>query len=246
VTSIADFHQIISQKHLVLELKDPFVVTVSDQNEGFFLAKDILYAVTNRKTVLFLSGGATPKDFYTMLSQEEKLDVALVDERYGEKMHENSNEQMLQQSGLLGYLRYTKTPFYPVLQKEPGIEETAKQYDETLRFLFNGFQKSVGILGIGLDGHTAGIPVNHEETPKEKGLLATTFYDFPPPHIYRISMTFHGLSMIDLLIVLVFGDGKKEALEHMFTSGFEKEIPARFFKRLEMATKTLIITDQKL
>jgi hypothetical protein len=32
----------------------------------------------------------------------------------------------------------------------------------------------------------------------------------------------------------------------MFTEGREEEIPARFFKRPEIAKKTLLITDQRI
>jgi 6-phosphogluconolactonase/glucosamine-6-phosphate isomerase/deaminase len=50
--------------------------------------------------------------------------------------------------------------------------------------------------------------------------------------------------MQDLLIVLVFGEDKKAALESLFASGSEEEIPARFYKRREVAEKVLIVTDQ--
>jgi len=244
---IASFQNIISQHHLILEPKDPFVVTVSDVSEGIILAKDILYQVSDKKTLLLLSGGKTPKAFYENIAKEEKLEtgaVGLIDERYGKKMHLDSNEWMLQQTGLLGYLKYQHIPFYPVLS-DKSLENTAYEYDETLRFLFNGFQKSIGILGIGLDGHTAGIPINSPLDNKDQALV-TSFTDFPGPQKQRISMTFLGLSMLDIMLVLVFGEDKKEALEKMFASGSEEEIPAKFFKRPEIAQKTLLITDQIL
>lgn len=59
-------------------------------------------------------------------------------------------------------------------------------------------------------------------------------------------MNYKGLAMLDLLIVLVFGDDKKEALENMMRDGSEREIPARFFKRPEIAQKTVVITDQNI
>ena len=62
----------------------------------------------------------------------------------------------------------------------------------------------------------------------------------------RITMTFLGLSMLDVFIVLVFGEDKKDALEKVFTEGPEEEVPGRFFKRPEIAKRTLLITDQKV
>lgn len=268
---IADFRHLITQKNLYLELNDPYFVRVSDATQGFDVAKDMLYQVCDKKTALFLSGGRTPKEFYKLLTDEEKLEagaVGLVDERYGEKWHENSNEQMIRESGLTGYLSYKKTPFYPILQSviaseakqshhigiatapsaprnDISIDEATQQYDETLRFLFNGFTQSIGILGIGLDGHTAGIPINTSLDANDQSFM-TSFLDFPGPQKQRISMNFKGLAMLDLLIVLVFGDDKKQALEKMMEEGTEQEIPARFFKRPEIAQKTVVITDQRV
>lgn len=255
---IKDLQQFISQKGLILEPKDPFVVAVSDASEGIILAKDILYQLSDKKTLLLLSGGKTPKAFYETLAKEEKLEtgaVGLIDERYGPKMHLDSNEWMIQKTGLLGYLTYQHIPFYPILQdtrhsgdeqgEDSRIKSLTLQYDETLRFLFNGFQKSIGILGIGLDGHTAGIPI-HTSLNNTDQALVTYFTDFPGAQRERISMTFLGLSMLDIMLVLVFGEDKKSALQAMFAQGSEEEIPARFFKRPHIAQKTLLITDQIL
>ncbi len=252
---------IISQHHLNLESKEPFIVIVKDSDQGINLAKDILYEISDKKTALFLSGGRTPKELYHTLAKEEKLiigAVGIVDERFGppalvygkshwragQKMHEDSNEKMIEQTGLLHYLQKEQTLFYPILQNNASIRDTALQYDETLRFLFNGFQKSIGILGIGLDGHTAGLPIGYQESKNHS--LVTYCTDFPGEQKERISMTFLGLSGLDMLLVLVFGKDKKEALQNMFISGSESEIPARFFKRSDIAKKTLIITDQKV
>lgn len=263
---IKDLQQFISQKGLILEPKDPFVVTVSDASEGIILAKDILYQLSDKKTLLLLSGGKTPKAFYETLAKEEKLEtgaVGLIDERYGPKMHLDSNEWMIQKTGLLGYLTYQHIPFYPILQenRHPGVPmaigaigsqslaNTTLQYDETLRFLLGGFSKSIGILGIGLDGHTAGIPAKVQPSSRlhlNKHTYVTYYDNFPGEYKQRITMTFLGLSMLDIMLVLVFGEDKKSALQAMFAQGSEEEIPARFFKRPHIAQKTLLITDQKV
>jgi 6-phosphogluconolactonase/glucosamine-6-phosphate isomerase/deaminase len=215
---ITQLQQIISHHQLILEPKEPFVVTVKDALQGCILAKDILYSICDKKTALFLSGGRTPKQFYQMVAQEERLTVGavgLIDERYGPPMHEQSNEQMIQQTGLIGYLHYKHVPFYSILtatspilvkseiKQSTTIEDATTDYDETLRVLFNSFSKSIGILGIGLDGHTAGIPVGKKEQENKQQSLVTYFTDFPGPQKERISMTFLGLSMLDLNIVLV-------------------------------------------
>ena len=236
------------------------VAKVHDTNYGFSLAKDILYAVLDTKAMLYLSGGRTPKDLYHSLAAEEKLAVGavgLIDERFGEKWHGNSNEKMLQESGLLRYLQIKDIKFYPILTSGTGDEDksreqTAVEYDKTVRELNTLYQKNIGIRGIGLDGHTAGIAGNRHDFhdpmfgADRKNLLVSEFDDKKGIFKERISMTFLGLSMLDLTIVMVFGEDKKDALDKMFADGSEEEIPSRFFKRPEIAQKTLLITDQNV
>lgn len=254
------------------------VARVQDTSQGFELAKEILYGTTNKNALLYLSGGRTPKDLYKKLAEEEKLEVGavgLVDERYGAKWHENSNEKMLKDTGLLRYLQMRDIKFYPILQRhselfshsehsEESLDasatpqhdkfrvEAAMAYDQKLRELNTLYQKSIGILGVGVDGHTAGIPARSEKLKAQSAKLydtldlVTDYYDEEGFYGQRITMTFLGLSMLDLNIVLVFGDDKKEALDLMFADGSEEEIPSRFFRRPDIATKTVLITDQNV
>lgn len=265
--------QFIREQNIQVSKTSPSVVNVSNSEEGFTLTKLFFKKLLDRKTVVFLSGGRTPKQLYGEITKEEELivgAVGLVDERYGPKMWENSNEKMIADTGLLGYLEKKGLPFYPILEtnshsgkqrlyqnpdsgqaRMTDLEQTAKDYDETVRFLLNGFPKSIAVLGIGLDGHTAGIPVTamslHSESSRlEETKYVTYFTDFPGEQKERITMTFLGLSMVDILFVLVFGKDKKTALRQMFMSGSEEEIPSRFFKRPDIAKKTLLITDQKV
>ncbi len=264
-----------------------FICNVDGAPAGFFLAKDILYAIVDKTTVLYLSGGRTPKDLYESLSTETRLHpggAALVDERFGKKLHEKSNERMLKDTGLLRYFDYNDIPFYPMLQGHPGGRSPigshqerdsiaavypepveglqndenggrsliASQYDDQLRTLLATYQKHVAILGVGLDGHTAGIAGNRPDftnplfEPSRKSLLVSEFNDERGVFKERITMTFLGLSMMDFLLVLVFGEDKQKALDLMFSPGSEEEIPSRFFKRPEIAAKTLFITDQNI
>lgn len=226
------------------------IVRVKSSEEGIEVCKKLLYEMVSKTSVLFLSGGLTPKTLYEMLAKEEKLNAgaaAMVDERFGEKLHENSNEKMIGDTGIISYLEENKTRFYPILENKE-IEEATKDYDETVRFLFNYFQKSIAILGVGTDGHTAGIParIKNSKFKIQNGTdLATNFNDFPGPQKDRITLTFLGLSKLDQIIVLVFGKDKKKALELMFQEGSVAEIPARFLTTNEIASKVTLITDQK-
>ncbi len=227
---------------------------VADKDQGITIAKEILYAIVDMKTMVYLSGGSTPKPLYEQLAKEEKFSpgaIGLIDERYGEVMHEHSNEKMIFQTGLLRYLKLLNFPYYSILHGL-SIEETAERYDQLVRSLLTVYSKTVGILGIGADGHTAGIAPNRSdfENPLfEKShacSMVDWFDDSNGTFKKRVTMTFLGLSMLDVYILLVFGKEKVQALRSMFEQGKEEEVPARFFLRPEIAKKTVVITDQTL
>lgn len=244
-----DHIQEILKKRNILSHKNDGVTiaTVDSLHDGFALAQDILYKIIDPRTVLYLVGGSTPKVLYERFAQEEKLmpgAVAMVDEKFGAKFHDKSSEKMIKETGLLRYFEMRGIPFYPILQGK-SREDTTESYDEKLRTLNSSYQKNVAILGLGTDGHISIIAPNRPdfENPmfaeKNKYMLAGECKE-------EIGITFLGLSMLDVLLVLVFGDEKKKSLKLMFTDGKEEEIPARFFRRPDIAKKTLLITDQSI
>jgi 6-phosphogluconolactonase/glucosamine-6-phosphate isomerase/deaminase len=231
------------------------IIKVKNTQEGFEICKKLLYETVSKNSVLFLSGGSTPKTLYQILAKEKTLKVgavALIDERFGAKLHENSNEKMIHDTGLVKYLDENKIRFYPILQGK-SMEETARDYDEALRYLFNYFPKSIGILGVGVDGHTAGIPAIEKISKKilnDKSSLVSFYDDKESFYKQRITLTFLALSRLDEIIILVFGKDKKKALQLMFTysasSGQESiaQIPSRFLATKEINDKITLITDQ--
>lgn len=248
-----DIKRILLEEGLALKdhLEVPFVV-VSSGEQGIALSKKILYEVISKNSVLYLSGGRTPQEMYSELAKEEKIHpgaVALVDERYGKPFHENSNELLLKDSGFLRYLQMKDILFFNILKNESREVET-EQYDQKLRELFATYQKHIAILGIGLDGHTAGIPsdpVAWDEfhiASRSKTEMVIDYDDHGKFYKERISMSFLALSMMDVLLVMVFGQDKKRAIEWMMADGSEDEVPSRFYKRPDIAPRTLLITDQ--
>lgn len=254
-------------------------VVVKNIVQGIERTKEFLYEEVDRRTVLFLSGGRTPKALYETLASEKILApaaVGLIDERYGDPMHENSNELMIQRSGFLPYVKQQNIPFFSMLSSvmpakagiysstspweklDPGLESgmtsldgLVEHYDQAVRDLFFKFPKSIGIIGIGDDGHIASI------FPNRKDFVDPLFheskkYDYvggvddPGKYGKRISLTFAGLALMDFYVVFVFGKEKKKALTKALTPGPVEEIPARFFLRPGISEKTLFITDQKI
>lgn len=232
-------------------------ILVKNSEEGIDLAKKKLYEIVDQQTLLFLSGGSTPKSLYESLAIEASLKagaVAMVDERFGKPGHPFSNEKMIKETGLLSYLSNYNIRFYPIL-KGKDFESTAREYDELVRSLIFSFPKSIGIFGMGEDGHTAGIAPNKKDfqnplfKKEQENLFVSHFddgLDFESGFGKRITITFRAMEGLDILIVLVFGKNKKRALWKKFKDGFIEEIPARFFTRPEISSKTLLITDQKI
>lgn len=227
-------------------------VSLQDSKDCIQKAKELLYQLVDSKTVLFLSGGETPRPLYEILAKEEQITPAaacLIDERQGDKNHAKSNEKMIADTGLLKYFHLVDVPWHGILQNKT-IEETTSLYDKKVRELLFNFPKSVAILGIGKDGHTAGIPAfipNEKiDMPNFSSENMVVSYDYPGIYGQRITMTFTALSMIDNLIVLSFGKEKEEALKKIFTVGPLEEIPARFYNKSEITNKTILITDQSV
>ncbi|MDP3941004.1 MAG: 6-phosphogluconolactonase [bacterium] len=248
------------------------VVNVLSESDGIALVLGILEEVLNKQTVLYLSGGRTPKELYREIAGRENIipgAFAMVDERFGMPMHDGSNEKMLSGAGLLRFATVLEIPLYKILQKGHTREETADTYDQTVRNLLARYQSHIGILGIGIDGHTAGLPAaagiglkgsdleafQEDLRERSKSRMVIDYDDKGGFYGERITMTFLGLSMMDILFVIVFGEDKKHALELLFSDGTEpfrvklqgeEEVPSRFFKRPDIAKKTLVITDQEV
>jgi 6-phosphogluconolactonase/glucosamine-6-phosphate isomerase/deaminase len=209
---------------------------------------EILGKYSDSKTALFLSGGTTPKKLYEHFAVQKNLKVGavgMIDERFGEKDHKNSNEFMIKNTGLLKYFDEQNVRFYPILQKDESLENTALQHDEALRFVFKYFPKSVGILGIGVDGHTAGIPANPgivRQMVEDQSSLVS-YYELEG-YGKRITLNFNAIGVMDLIIILVLGQEKREALKMMFAESSVEDIPAKFYLKPEIAAKTILITDQ--
>lgn len=244
----------------------PAIKIVNNEAEGTILAIDILYRECDPNTVLFLSGGKTPKALYETLAKEQKLKVgavAMVDDRFGLPMHLISNERSVAETGLFQYLRSKDVPVSLALRPFLSREKTALEYEKIVRGLLKRFPKRIAILGLGVDGHTAGIAPNRPDfknplfDPDRQELLVSEFADPKPmspqgspvpPYGFgeRVTLTLNGLSQMDLLLLMVFGQDKKPGLDLVLQRGKIEDAPVRFLMTEKMAGKTILITDQKV
>lgn len=217
------------------------IIKVGSQAEGDDFVKELLYKNSDPRTVIFLSGGKTPKTMYDQILLENKLKAgafAMTDDRYGNPNHERSNALIM---------KYF-SPFYPILTGE-SLEKTALDYDETVRYLLNYFPKSIFLAGIGNDGHTVGIPaIPHivEKILEDRSSLVLGYDGKDGFYNERVTMTFAALAKMDQIIIMAFGKEKEDSLKKMFKVGPISEIPSRFYKEVEIAPKVILVTDQKV
>lgn len=215
-------------------------IVLGDSEKGVNKAKELLYKYSDGGTVIFLSGGSTPKSLYSKLANEKKLKVgacAMVDERYGLPMHANSNELMIASTGLFKYFVMSNIPVYLTLTSELSLVESANKYNKTIKRLLSRFPKTIAILGVGADGHIASLPPRDSKLKVHKLELVSYIRSFETePKVPRISLNLNALRLMDLVIVLSFGKDKREGI---------KKALSYFFKG-DILRKTILITDQKI
>lgn len=184
-----------------------------------------------KRILLLLSGGSAVEayKFLTVWMRDQKADsaknltVGLVDERCGKVGHPDSNEKQIRDTGFYDAIEGRGGKIWSVLTgKDP--EEEAGRYDKLIRQYIERGYKVWAVLGIGPDGHTAGI-LPQESQEKFKKNFPTSrlvvYYELPNdyqnPFKKRITLTPQGLAQIDLAVVVAKSQGKEEALRRMFT-----------------------------
>lgn len=210
--------------------------------------KEALHNVEG-KVILFLSGGSSLGALKHVDYIPRNLTVALVDERKG--LPENTNWYSLTQTNFYRLANASGAQFLNI-PSDPkiSIEECAESYNKVL---VSYFKKSAGrvlsVLGIGSDGHIAGVMPHPEAVIKfEKDFLNPNRwvigYDASGKNPYkdRITLSLDFLrKYVHQSVVISLGIEKCEALRRtLIEKGPTAEIPARIL--LEM-NKVQIFTD---
>ena len=135
-----------------------------------------------------------------------RLTLLPVDERYGPSGHANSNMAKLiagkpiQSSATIIDILSGNLPFF-------GTEQT---YTKTYRSLRKQADFCLVTLGIGKDGHTAGV------LPESVGVYTTEpIVGYSGPDYQRLSLSLHELTTCDVIVVLCYGEDKVSALKQL-------------------------------
>jgi len=186
----------------------------------------------NKRVLWLLSGGSNiPISVAVMeqLPEEEtkNLAVCMMDERYGEVGHLNSNAQQLMDAGF----KAKNAVFIHTLMPGFSLEETKERFEAATQRAFEHAHVIVAQIGIGSDGHIAGILPNSPAATDEGWVCA---YDTPT--YKRVTLTFVALRQVSVAIAAAFGDEKKDALTRLRDEDLPlTEQPAQLLKELKEA-----------
>lgn len=159
-----------------------------------------------------LSGGATPKPVYVMLSTELSIDwtrvtFVLLDERYVPSHHADSNQRMIRET-LLTHEAAAATAIFP--ETTLPLAECMTDYAKRLEAL----SPDLLILGMGDDGHIASLfPPVGPEAYGPATVIHTTTSAFAVRD--RISVTFPFLLSVPKRLFLIAGAEKSALLQKM-------------------------------
>ncbi len=162
---------------------------------------------SNKKILLIVAGGSNVpiiKAVFDKLPDDltSNIDLILSDERYGSSDFKDSNFVKLQKAGF----NIKKAHFENIL--------TNQSIDESTRILENQFARGdkkaeviIALLGIGQDGHIAGILPNSKALNSESYATSYRALDFD-----RITLSFKALKKINIAIIGAYGIKKRMAL----------------------------------
>lgn len=217
------------------------VIKVYDKLEGQVKAHDLLAGLVDKNTLLALSGG-TSMDYRKILVESGDVvpgAICVVDERYGEPSHENSNELFMKNAGVKDFADEKCLESHKVL-KGKGFLETAKVYEKEIEDLFSRFAKKVGIMGVGDNLHTAGI-FPYSVAAKSPNFVEAEEVENNFP--LRITITLRALGEFTNFVIMMFGEGKREAVKIMLDEDENdmQKYPAIFYRKSKI--KSYLITD---
>ena len=170
---------------------------------------------------LVVSGGTSPAGVFAELAKTTLnwpgVHVILSDERWVPPEHEDSNEKLVRETLLAGEAQDAR--LLPVYRPDVTIEERCSEISEEL--LQAPFPFACALLGMGEDGHFASLFPDAENL--QDGLdvdsrqLCIPVQTAASPHP-RVSLTLSALSRSDEIVLLIFGDAKRDVYEAARTS----------------------------
>jgi 6-phosphogluconolactonase/glucosamine-6-phosphate isomerase/deaminase len=222
--------------HTTTDLKDPANFLAESILQQLKLGKKVFWFVTGGSSVAVCVKVAEILRESSNQNLLKNLTVTLTDERYGTVGHSDSNWQQLLEKGF----NLPEAQLLPVLIGEDRAVTTEK-FNAILNQEFTTDKENkytIGLFGIGKDGHTAGILP--ESSAVDSPDLA---FSYDTPTFSRITITPKTIVKLDAIMVWAQGAEKWKIVKDLL----EKEIeinkqPAQILKKVPLLT---IFTDYK-
>tara|TARA_B110000881_G_scaffold210038_1_gene216969 strand:+ start:518 stop:1213 length:696 start_codon:yes stop_codon:yes gene_type:complete len=186
----------------------------------------------NGKASIAVSGGSTPKGFFSTLSNKniawEKVTITLADERWVDMESDASNTRLVHENLLQN--KASKATFFHLKQGEVLSESTLARLNDEAKGIVSPLD--VLILGMGEDGHTASLfPCSDEIKaaldPSNPDILMKVIPKTAPHS--RITFTFSSLINSENIILHLSGAAKREVLNKALSATDTFEMPIRAF-----------------
>jgi 6-phosphogluconolactonase len=175
--------------------------------------QQVLTAAGDTAPVVMLSGGSTPIPAYLQLATRglipaPGLTVLFSDDRYVPSDSEQSNYH--QSRALFTALGLAPQQVLRIRTELPLAQATADSESRLAQLLSDGRRITLGLLGIGADGHTCSL-FSAADLERARGRLAISVHR--PDGRDAVSVTPTVLERIDQLIFMVAGADKRTAVD---------------------------------
>jgi 6-phosphogluconolactonase len=175
--------------------------------------QQVLTAAGGAAPVVMLSGGSTPIPAYLQLATRglvpaPGLTVLFSDDRYVPSDSDQSNYH--QSRALFTALGLTAQQVLRIRTELPLAQATADSESRLTQLLGDGRRITLGLLGIGADGHTCSL-FSAADLQRARGRLAISVHR--PDGRDAVSVTPTVLERVDQLIFLVAGADKRTAVD---------------------------------
>lgn len=197
------------------------------------LYKTLSHRLLNGEDVLWIISGGSAISTAVAVAEKLKgrrlttLSVTLADERYGPIGHADENWQALLDAG---FTLRGATLYRPLIDKDRT--ETTAKFNLWLKDHFSSADYTIGLFGVGADGHTAGIK------PGSPVVTATEWAtDYTGPDFERITITPSAIAQLAEAIIQVKGTEKADTVRQLRDETVSDDIqPAQVLKRAKKST----------
>lgn len=135
------------------------------------------------------------------------LAILPIDERYGPPGHKDSNVAKLRNSGFDG----AEATLIDVLMRDQPFEETVSFYSDVTAVAIANASTVVGQIGMGADGHIAGIKPESPATSLDESIVVGYEWD----DYKRMTLSANTLKKVTNGFLVAYGQDKKGRLEEL-------------------------------